>query len=289
MKGTAQNLAGVMPRPLPETRAIDYFVRATDTDALTRKTREYVPPVVPGNACRVKGVAVGKDGAGLTIGLTKEGQNPVPRGFNRRDIAFVILASGALVTLAVALKGGTAATASSGTTGAAGGGGISTAAIVGVGAVVVAGAAVAVAASNRSSSNTAIPTQTPTPTVTPTPTRTSTPTIPPLRFVQAEVTWSGLGDIDLQILDGSNQSVGQLSPAGCESTAGRTERVLLQFASLVPGTYRVVVTGKSCGAGTPASIPAVVVVQTESGPKCSATFINVPVPGTVNGCSFIVP
>ena len=108
MKGAPDNLEGVLPRPLPETKAIDYKVRARDTETLTKETREYVPPVVPGNTCKTKGMAVPKEGAGLTIGLTREGQNPVPPGFNKNDIAFVILTTGAVVGIAAALKGGTA-------------------------------------------------------------------------------------------------------------------------------------------------------------------------------------
>jgi hypothetical protein len=296
MKGTPENLAGVLPRPLPATRAIDYYVRATDTDSLAKRTKDFVPPVVVGNACKAKGVVVGKEGAGLTIGLTRADQNPVPPGFNRRDIAFVILASGAVVGIAAALKGagaagtgtsgssGTGATGASG--GAAGGAGISTAVIV-AGGVVVAGAAAAVAVNANKSSNTATPTPTVTP--TPTPTKTFTPTIPPLRFAQAEVSWSGVGDLDLQILNASNQSVGQTFPAGCESTSNRTERVLLQGSALVSGTYRVVLTGKTCGGATPSSISAFTIVQSESGPLCSGSFVSVPVPGTLNGCSFTLP
>jgi len=291
MKGAPANLSGVLPRPLPETRAIDYYLRATDLDSLARKTRDYVPPVVPGNACKAKGVAVGEKGAGLTIGLTREGQAPVPPGFNRKDIAFVILFGGAVVGIAEALKGGTAGSAGSSSAGSAGkasgagsGGGLSTGVIV-AGAAVAAGGIAAVVVSNNKSNNS--PSRTPTPTMTPTP--TATPTVSSFRFVQAEVTWTGEGDLDIQILNASNQVVGQPFPAGCESTATRTERALLQGSALVSGQYRIVLIGKACTTGTPASITAVVTVQTESGPKCASTFINVPVPGTINGCSFTIP
>jgi hypothetical protein len=281
MKGAPDNLEGVLPRPLPETKAIDYKVRARDTETLTKETREYVPPVVPGNACKTKGMAVPKEGAGLTIGLTKEGQNPVPPGFNKNDIAFVILTTGAVVGIAAALKGGTAAAAGGG---GGAGGGISTAAIVIAGAAVV-GGAVAIANNNKSSNPAA--TATPTPTNTPTRTPTSTPT--PVSSIIADATWSGLGDVDVQVLDPNGQSVGVNLPAGCESTAQRTERVLLQGAA--PGNYRVTVSAKSCGIGTPASIAAVVSVQLVGGqPKCPNSFVNVPV-GTapIQACTFTVP
>src|SRR5262249_742848 len=127
MKGDPDNLEGVLPRPLPETKAIDYKLRARDVETLTKETREYVPPVVPGSACKAKGVAVPKEGAKLTIGLTKDGQNPVPPGFNKNDIAFVILTTGAIVGIAAALKGGTAAAAAGGASGGGGAGGSSTA------------------------------------------------------------------------------------------------------------------------------------------------------------------
>jgi hypothetical protein len=281
MKGAPDNLEGVLPRPLPETKAIDYKVRARDTETLTKETREYVPPVVPGNACKTKGMAVPKEGAGLTIGLTKEGQNPVPPGFNKNDIAFVILTTGAVVGIAAALKGGSAATAAGG--GGASGGGISTAAIVVAGAAVV-GGAVAIANNNKSSNNN---TATPTPTNTPTRTPTSTPT--PVSSIIADATWSGLGDVDVQVLDPNGQSVGVNLPAGCESTAQRTERVLLQGAA--PGNYRVTVSAKSCGIGTPASIAAVVSVQLVGGqPKCPNSFVNVPVGSApIQACTFSVP
>jgi hypothetical protein len=259
LKGTPDKLDAVLPRPMPETKSIDYNVKAYDTNELTKKKGDYTPPVVPGNTCPVKGVAVDpKKGAGLTIGLTREGQNPAPPGFRKEDIKFVILFGGAVVALAVALKSAGAA---------GGGGGVSTGALVASG-VAVAGAAVGVGVGTS---------------------KKATPTPTPLRFVQAEVTWSGLGDIDIQVLNASNQTVGQTFPAGCESSASRTERVVLEGAALANGTYHLVLTGKTCGSGTPAAISTVVTVQSEAGAKCGSTFVNVPVGGTANGCTFSVP
>src|SRR6266699_3430838 len=191
MKGIPENLQGILPRPLPETKAIDYKVRARDVEALTKETREYTPPVVPGNACKAKGVVVGKEGAGLTIGLTREGQSPAPRGFNRRDIAFVILLSGATVTLAQALgaaSGGSASTTST----ASKGGGVSKGALI-AGGVVVAGAAALAIANNTGSSKPSTPLPSATPTSTPTSTPTPTPTA--VQFVEADAGWSGPGDV----------------------------------------------------------------------------------------------
>jgi hypothetical protein len=106
--------------------------------------------------------------------------------------------------------------------------------------------------------------------------------------VQAEASWSGSGDVDVQLLNPSGQSVGQRVPAGCESTANRTERVVLQGA-IPAGTYRVVLTGVSCGAGTPSMISAVVSVQSDTGQKCASTFVGVPVGSSIDGCTFTVP
>ncbi len=297
MKGVPENLGGVLPRPLPETRSIDYYVRATDVQDLSKKTQDYTPPVVPGNACKVQGVPVGREGAGLTIGLTKEGQNPIPPGFNKKDIAFVILFSGAVVSLAAAMQGAGGAAAGAGkaaaaagkaSAGAGGGGGVSTGVLVVGGLAVAGGVAAAVASNNKGASNTNTPTPTSTPTPTPTATATPTPTPMPLAFVEADATWSGLGDVDVQILDPSGTPVGTALPVGCESQSSRTERVILQ-GTLTPGTYQVMLTGKTCGPGTPASIAVALSVQSQSGPKCSNTFVTVPVGSTVQGCTFTLP
>jgi hypothetical protein len=94
--------------------------------------------------------------------------------------------------------------------------------------------------------------------------------------------------VDVQILNPSGQAVGTTLPAGCESTSQRTERVLLQ-GTIPSGTYQVMLSAKSCGAGTPASIAVVLSVQSSGQPKCSNTFVNVPVGGSVPGCSFTLP
>jgi hypothetical protein len=278
MDGPPTTLAAILPRPLPETRAVDYFLRAYDVSQASRRKGDWTPPVVPGTSCKSKGVVVGPAGAGLTIGLTREGQDPYPKGFNRKDIVKVILVSGAVVTIAEALKAARVGGASSG--GGAGGGGISTGAAIAGGAA-LAGGAIAVAASSNKNDN-------PTRTSTPNPTATPTPTIAPLRFVQADVSWSGSGDVDLQLLGPGGASVGQRVPAGCESTANRTERVILQ-GTIPAGTYRVVLNGNSCGPATPTMISAVVSVQSDTGQKCASAFVSVPVGGTIDGCSFTVP
>lgn len=274
MDGPPATLAAILPRPLPETRAVDYFLRAYDVSQASKRKGDWTPPVVPGTTCRSKGLAVGPAGAGLTIGLTREGQNPYPPGFNRKDIVKIILFSGAVVSVAEALKASKAAGSSSGGSG----GGISTGVAV-AGGVAAAAAVVAVASSGSNDRN---PTSTPIPTVTP------TPTIAPLRFVEADASWSGAGDVDVRLI-GPGGAVGQVFPAGCESTANRTERVILQTPS--PGQYRVELEGKTCpGVANPSAISAVVSVQSDAGQKCPSAFVSVPAPGTVTfSCTFSVP
>lgn len=282
MDGPPATLAAILPRPLPETRAVDYFLRAYDLRQASKRKGDWTPPVVPGTTCKSRGKVVGAAGAGLTIGLTREGQTPYPPGFNKKDIAKIILVSGAIVTIAQALKNAGASSgggSSAGAGGAGAGGGLSTGVIVAGGAVLAGGAIAVVASQNKNDA-----TRTP----TPTPTSTPTPTVPPLRFVQADVSWSGTGDVELHVFNPSGQEVGQRFPAGCESTANRTERVILQGV-LPAGAYRVELEGRSCGSATPSSVSAIASVQSDSGQKCPSAFVSVPVPGTVTACQFNLP
>jgi hypothetical protein len=276
MKGQADNLSGLLPRPLPETKAIDYYVKATDVQDLSKRTKDYTPPVVPGTACKAKGAVPGPEGAGLTIGLTKEGQNPVPQGFDKRDIKFVILFSGAVVTLAAALQSAGSTTSS--------GSGVSTGLIVAGGVIVAGGIAGGIAASHHS--NTHTPTASPTPTSTPTPSPTPTASF---HFVEADATWSGDGDVDVRILDAQSNSLGTVIPAGCSPATQRTERVIINGA-LPNGTYRVMVSAKSCGPSTPAQVAVAVSALVDSTSKCTGVFLNVPTDGSaVQACTFSVP
>lgn len=148
-----EDVVGELPRPLPGLRGIDYFVQALDRESLAKKTPEYAPPVTEKTVCRddrgvTAVVTVTAPREGLTVGLTREGQAPVPSGFNKDDIAKVILVSGAVVSLATALSSGTGAAAGAGA--AAASGGLSTGAIIGIGAGVAVGAGIAVAAGNGS-------------------------------------------------------------------------------------------------------------------------------------------
>ena len=287
MSGTPPEQQAKLPRPLPETKTVDYYVQATDKASLSRKTRNYVPPVMSADACTSKGAPVLPKEEGLTIGMTDAKAPPIPEGFNKDDIAKIILVTGAIVTVAVALQltsggaaaagagaaGGTAGTstgAGAGAGGAAGGGGISSGALIAGGVVVAAGVGIGVAVSGKKG--------------------TPTPRVVVNQFVEAEAVWSGIGDVDVALLDPNNQSVGTAIPAGCDATGiSRTERVALQGTTLPPGAYRVTLTGISCGPGTPATISTVLTVQSDTGPKCSSGFVTVPVGQTVTGCTFNLP
>jgi len=181
MTGAAEDVVAFLPRPLPGVKGVDYFVEAIDRRLLGMQTPEYGPPVMPGEDLCLERRAHGllPPAEGLTIGLTREGQNPVPPGFDARDIAKVILVSGATVLLAAAVQsfsassatagagagaggsGGAAGTAGAGSAGSgvgagaagaagAAGGGMSTLAVVGIG-VAVAGGVTAVVVNNESS------------------------------------------------------------------------------------------------------------------------------------------
>jgi hypothetical protein len=111
------------------------------------------------------------------------------------------------------------------------------------------------------------------------------------QFLQAEATWSGAADVDVLLIDPAGHAVGQVLPAGCESTASRTERVVFQGTILAAGTYQVRLTGKTCSGGGSNPIATLIRVESDSGPKsgCQDVFANVPVGGTITGCTFAVP
>jgi hypothetical protein len=154
-----EDLVGELPRPLPGIPGIDYYLQALDLASLPKTTPAYAPPVTDKTVCRDERTATAvvtsaTPREGLTVGLTRAGQEPVPPGFNRDDIAKVILVTGAVVSLSSALSSGTGAAAGAA---AAKAGGLSAGAVFGIGAgVVVAG--VAVAASQNDDEENAAPT-----------------------------------------------------------------------------------------------------------------------------------
>lgn len=152
-----EDVVAELPRPLPGILGVDYFVQALDRESHPKKTPDYAPPVTDQTVCRderaaaptVIGPSLPREG--LTIGLTRAGQSPVPAGFNKDDVAKVILVTGAVVALSAALASGTGAVAGASGAKVAGAvaaksAGLSTGAIVGIGAgVAAAGVAVAAA------------------------------------------------------------------------------------------------------------------------------------------------
>ena len=285
MSGPPSRFQALLPRVTAGVESIEYYVEASDQAGETRRTPSFVAPLVA-QGCIARGIVPLVAGLGLTIGLTDAAQPRVPRGVNAEDVANAILPSGE--TVAVAGDRGPRGGGAAGT--APKRGGNPKGVLIGAGALAVGGIAAAAGGGGGGGGGGSNPGPTPTspaPTATPTPTPTPPPTF---RFAEAEATWSGIGDIDVLLLDASGQTVAaQTVPAGCESTASRTERVVLQGTTARPGGYQVRLAGKSCGTGTPSAISVLLTVQTESGPKCPSTFIVVPVGQTVAGCTFSLP
>jgi PKD repeat protein len=352
LEGPPAGLKAALPRPLPSTTAVEYFLQAIDTARTRERTEQYVPAVKPSGTCAPERAPSRPPNDGLTVGLTEEGQDPVPPGFNRADIAKVILASGVVVTLAAALKGagaggaaaagGTGGGAAGGTAAGAAAGGISTGVLVGGGLAVAAGVAVA-AGSGGGGDDGGSPSTPPSPSVTvgaspvngPAPLavqfsanasggtspyswawtfgdgnlsnqqspqhtyrgagtfnasltvtdarqRTTSGSVlvtvaapPSFRFLEADVTWAGGGDLDLAIFrNGAEASGSGTVRAGCDSSGrSRTERVLVQGAALGPGTYTQAVTARACPGDTASTgITGVLTVVTDQGSRCQQFF-----------------
>ncbi len=272
----------LLPRVTPVADSIEYYIEASDRSGGERRTPSYVAPLVR-SGCIARGIVPLVAGLGLTIGLTDPAQWRIPRGINASDVSAVILPSGETVPAAEEQserKGAAPAAPRRG--------GVPKGVWIGAGVLAVGGIAAAAGGGGGGGGGSKNATPTPFPTATPTPSPSPTPGF---RFAEAEATWSGVGDIDVLLLDSSGQPVSgvQTVPAGCESTASRTERVILQGSAAQPGTYQVRLSAKSCGAGTPTSISALLTVQTDSGPKCPSTFVIVPVGQNVAGCTFALP
>jgi hypothetical protein len=291
MEGLPPSLEGILPRVEETTRGVEYHIEAVDRLQLSRQTPDYVAPVVASNVCKSKGVPVPPAGLGLTVGLTDANAPPVPKGFKKEDIAFVILLGGAKVTLAEALRtsggggaagagagaaAGAGATAGSGAAAGAGsaGGGISTGVWIGAGVAAAAGIGVAVANANKNSTATHTPTSSP----------TQTPTITPVpfQFIEAEATWSGPGNVDIRI-DATQAGPPVRIEAGCESTTNRTERVVLQGRSVPSGNYQIKLKATRCPGDTgPDSITTLVSVRygLQSSPSTFSRFVPIATDGT---------
>jgi hypothetical protein len=133
----------LLPRPLPGTQRVDYYIYAVDSQVQISRTDEYDPEVAKKTCQRVRGVGTTRVPR-ITLHGTREGQPAVPPGFDKEGIvAFVTVAGLTLSGSALTGSGGTAVAGASGGTG---GGGLSTGAILGLtGGAVAAGTVGAVA------------------------------------------------------------------------------------------------------------------------------------------------
>jgi hypothetical protein len=124
------NYLGVLPKPLPGTAKVDYYVYALDGQLQTTQTAEYDPAVE--KACRRDPAAAAlQKEPRITLYGTREGQLPIPPGFDKAGIvAFVTVAGATIAGAALAGGSSTAAGAAASTAGSAGtaGGGSGTAA-----------------------------------------------------------------------------------------------------------------------------------------------------------------
>jgi hypothetical protein len=128
--GEAPSYLALLPQPLPETKAIDYYVYSLDKVLASSRTADFTPEVTQG-ACRPDGAPPRGFDRRITIGATKEGQSPIPPGFARAGIiAFVTLGGERIIGSAL----------SPGASGAA-----SSKLLIGAGVVAAGGAAVLVA------------------------------------------------------------------------------------------------------------------------------------------------
>lgn len=142
----------LLPRPLPETKQLDYYVHALDAQVQMAQTDTYDPEVTRGQCALRKKLPLWKGPIEILLHGTRELQAPIPPGFSSQGIVGFVTPAGQTITGA-ALPGGGApvAPAASGgsATALAAGGGISATMIV-VGATLAGGAGVAgIAAASR--------------------------------------------------------------------------------------------------------------------------------------------
>ncbi len=157
-----------LPKPLPDTQRIDYYVYALDSEAQTTQTREFEPAV--STYCPAETGDAAVPPPGLTIGGTRAGQLQVPPGFGPDGITAFVAAAGTMV------RNEPDAPAPQPKTG---GKGSKKMLLAGGGVAVAGGLVAAVAGGGGSSSPGVQPTPSPTPTATPTPGPTPTPTPTP--------------------------------------------------------------------------------------------------------------
>jgi PKD repeat protein len=141
----------LLPRPLPETKQLDYYVHALDAQVQMSQTDTYDPEVTRGQCALRKKLPIWKGPMEILLHGTKELQAPIPPGFSSQGIVGFVTPAGQTITGSAFPGGGapaaptaSAAPAASGgsATALAAGGGISATMIV-VGATLAAGAGVA--------------------------------------------------------------------------------------------------------------------------------------------------
>jgi hypothetical protein len=151
MKPEGEVFAGVLPKPKPSLKQIEYYIEVTDTAFGSSRTAEYRPEVASGPlACRDKATALALNAASVLI-EGPAGAPLVPVGF---DPAGVVAATpgggsapGSGATGGAGTPGATGAgtgSTASGAAGVSGGGGIGTTGLV-IGGVAAAGAGIAIA------------------------------------------------------------------------------------------------------------------------------------------------
>lgn len=111
---TPPQYLALLPQPLPETRRIDYYVQAVDSNLESSQTREY-DPQVDKKGCKLRRLTgAERDAASqLIVGGTRESQLPLPPGFSPKGIIAFVTAAGTTVKGAALARGATGTTSAS--------------------------------------------------------------------------------------------------------------------------------------------------------------------------------
>jgi hypothetical protein len=148
MKPEGEVFAGVLPKPKPSLKQIEYYIEVTDTAFGSSRTAEHRPDVASGPlACQDRVAAVALNAASVLI-EGPAGAPLVPVGFDPAGVVAATPAGGASGAGTGAGAPGTTGAAGAGSSAAAGvsgsGGGIGTTGLV-IGGVAAVGAGVAIA------------------------------------------------------------------------------------------------------------------------------------------------
>jgi hypothetical protein len=103
MNKEAEAFVGILPKPTPKLKSLDYYVEVTATDFATGRTREYTPAVVSGlGACQADKITAGSLGSASVTLEVPAGAPAIPPGFSGVGIA----SGTAAVAVAAAATGG---------------------------------------------------------------------------------------------------------------------------------------------------------------------------------------